>query len=119
MHGDVSTPSCCAFIHRFAFEEVPGHRVLIKSAPGNREHLKQRTENELTQQELNVLNLHKQGFSYRNIAERIGISKSTVSNIVKKHLSKTVQASNDDGHVDTDGQLDIDWIEDENTDEEL
>ena len=83
------------------------------------DHLKQRTENELTQQELNVLNLHKQGFSYRNIAERIGISKSTVSNIVKKHLSKTVQASNDDGHVDTDGQLDIDWVEDENTDEEL
>ena len=36
MHGDVSTPSCCAFIHRFAFEEVPGHRVLIKSGPGNR-----------------------------------------------------------------------------------
>ena len=36
MHGDVSTPSCCAFIHRFAFEEVPGHRVLIKSRPGNR-----------------------------------------------------------------------------------
>ena len=36
MHGDVSTPSCCAFINRFAFEEVPGHRVLIKSGPGNR-----------------------------------------------------------------------------------
>ena len=36
MHGDVSTPSCCAFIHRFAFEEVPWHRVLIKSGPGNR-----------------------------------------------------------------------------------
>lgn len=74
------------------------------------DHLKQRTENELTQQELNVLNLHKQGFSYRNIAERIGISKSTVNNIVKKHLSKAVQPSNDDGHVDTDGQLDIDWV---------
>lgn len=67
------------------------------------DHLKQRTENELTQQELNVLNMHKQGFSYRNIAERIGISKSTVNNIVKKHLSKAVQPSNDDGHVDTDG----------------
>ena len=31
MHGDVSAPSCCAFTHRFAFEEVSGHRVLIKS----------------------------------------------------------------------------------------
>ena len=38
---------------------------------------------------------------------------------VKKHLSNTVQPSNDDGHMDTDGQLDIDWVEDENTDEEL
>ena len=83
------------------------------------DHLKQKTESELTQQELNVLNLHKQGFSYRNIAEKIGISKSTVNNIVKKHLSKTVQPSNDDGHMDTDGQQDIDWIEDDTTNEEL
>ena len=36
MHGGVSAPSCCAFIHRVAFEEVSVHRVLIKSGPGNR-----------------------------------------------------------------------------------
>ena len=36
MHGGVSAPSCCAFIHRVAFEEVSGHRVLIKSGPENR-----------------------------------------------------------------------------------
>ena len=36
MHGGVSAPSCCAFIHSVAFEEVSGHRVLIKSGPGNR-----------------------------------------------------------------------------------
>ena len=36
MHGGVSAPSCCAFTHRFAFEEVSGHRVLIKSGPENR-----------------------------------------------------------------------------------
>ena len=36
MHGGVSAPSCCAFIHRVAFEEVSGHRVLIKSGPDNR-----------------------------------------------------------------------------------
>ena len=35
MHGGVSAPSCCAFAHRAAFEEVSGHRVLIKSRPGN------------------------------------------------------------------------------------
>ena len=27
---------CCAFIHRVAFEEVSGHRILIKSGLGNR-----------------------------------------------------------------------------------
>ena len=36
MHGGVSSPSCCAFTHRVAFEEVSGHRVLLKSGPGNR-----------------------------------------------------------------------------------
>ena len=36
MHGGVSAPSCCAFTHRVAFEEVSGHRVLIKSRPGYR-----------------------------------------------------------------------------------
>ena len=35
MHGDVSTPSCCAFIHRFAFKEVSWHQVLIKSTVRN------------------------------------------------------------------------------------
>ena len=35
MHGDVSTPSCCAFTHRVAFEEGSGPRVLLKSGPGN------------------------------------------------------------------------------------
>ena len=35
MHGGVSVPSCCAFTHRVAFEEVSGHRVLIKSGPEN------------------------------------------------------------------------------------
>ena len=35
MHGGVSAPSCCAFIHRVAFEEVSGHRVLINSGPEN------------------------------------------------------------------------------------
>ena len=36
MHGGVSAPSCCAFIHRVAFIEVSGPRVLLKSGPGNR-----------------------------------------------------------------------------------
>ena len=36
MHEGVSAPSCCAFTHRVAFEEVSGPRVLLKSGPGNR-----------------------------------------------------------------------------------
>ena len=35
MHGGGSAPSCCAFTHRVAFEEVSVHRVLLKSGPGN------------------------------------------------------------------------------------
>ena len=37
MHGGGSAPSCCAFTHRVAFEEVSGHRVLITqySGPGS------------------------------------------------------------------------------------
>ena len=30
-HKGLDTPSCSAFIHRVALEEVSGHRVLIKS----------------------------------------------------------------------------------------
>ena len=36
MHGGGSAPSCCAFTHRVAFEEVSGHRVLMKSGLINR-----------------------------------------------------------------------------------
>ena len=39
MHGGVSDPSICAFIHRVAFEDVSGHRVLMKSGLGNRGRL--------------------------------------------------------------------------------
>ena len=36
MHGGGSTPSCCAFTHRVAFDEGSGPRVLLKGGPGNR-----------------------------------------------------------------------------------
>ena len=35
MHRGVSAPSCCAFTHRVAFEEVSGHRILLKRGLGN------------------------------------------------------------------------------------
>ena len=36
MHGGGSTPLCCAFTNRVAFEEGSGPRVLLKGGPGNR-----------------------------------------------------------------------------------
>ena len=39
MSKGVSAPSCCAFIHRVAFEEVSVHRVLIKSGLEDRGRL--------------------------------------------------------------------------------
>ena len=38
MHRGVSDTSFCVLIHRVAFEEVSGHRVLMKSGLGNRGH---------------------------------------------------------------------------------
>ena len=35
-HGGGSAPLCCAFTHRFAFEEGSGPPVLLKGGPGNR-----------------------------------------------------------------------------------
>ena len=35
MHDGDSAPSCCAFTHWVAFEEVSGPRVLFKSRQGN------------------------------------------------------------------------------------
>ena len=34
MHGGVSAPSCCAFTHRVALEEVSGHRQRMRRLDG-------------------------------------------------------------------------------------
>ena len=47
MHGSVSDPSFCAFVHTVALEEVSGHQVLIKSVPGNHSLLACGTTREL------------------------------------------------------------------------
>ena len=47
MHGGVSDPSFCVFIHRVAFEEVSRHRVLMKSVQGNHSLLACGTTREL------------------------------------------------------------------------
>lgn len=49
-----------------------------------REHLKQRSESDLSEIEDSIKELHKQGLSMRAIALQLKISKSTVQRIVKK-----------------------------------
>lgn len=49
-----------------------------------REHLKQRSESDLSEIEDSVKELHEQGLSMRTIALQLKISKSTVQRIVKK-----------------------------------
>lgn len=49
-----------------------------------REHLKERSENDVSELENTVMELRSQGLSFREIAEQLGISKSTVQRIVKK-----------------------------------
>ena len=50
-----------------------------------------------------MLQLNKEGLSLRKIADETGISKSTVSNILKKHKD---QVSNVHAETKEDGQLD-------------
>ncbi len=50
-----------------------------------REHLKERSENDLSELENDVMELHNKGLSIREIAAQLGISKSTVQRIIKKH----------------------------------
>jgi DNA-binding NarL/FixJ family response regulator len=50
-----------------------------------REHLRERTESDLTELESTVMELHSQGRSLREIAVQLNISKSTVQRIIKKY----------------------------------
>lgn len=49
-----------------------------------KEHLKEQSEKDITQEQENVLLLHRQGKSIREIATELGLSKSKVGRIVKK-----------------------------------
>jgi KaiC/GvpD/RAD55 family RecA-like ATPase len=50
-----------------------------------REHLKERTESDLSELESTVMELHGQDHSLREIAVQLNISKSTVQRIIKKY----------------------------------
>lgn len=72
------------------------------------EHLRHRESNEISEQEAQILELSRQGLSCRKIAEQVGISKSSVSNILNRHKEElsTVHAdAKDSGQLDS-GQSD-------------
>lgn len=50
-----------------------------------KEHLRELSDNDISQEMLNVKELAKKGISYRKIANKLGISKSKVERILKKY----------------------------------
>ena len=73
------------------------------------DHLRSRETSEVNEAEIKVLTLSKDGMSCRKIAEEVGLSKSTVSNIIKRHKEQvsTVQDTpKENGQLDS-GQNEI------------
>ena len=72
------------------------------------EHLRHRESAEVSAQEMQVIELFKQGLSYRKIADQVKISKSTIGNIIKRHqaeLSNVQPTTGESGQMDS-GQID-------------
>ena len=68
------------------------------------EHLRQRESAEITEQEMQVIELGRQGLSCRKIAEQVRLSKSTVNNILARHKDElsTVQSTpTENGQLDS------------------
>lgn len=68
------------------------------------EHLRHRETQQINETEMRILELSKQGLSYRKIAEETGLSKSTVNNIIKRNKEQlyTVQQTPiPDGQMDS------------------
>lgn len=77
------------------------------------EHLRHREPAQANETELKILDLDKQGLSCRKIAEEVGLSKSTVNNIIKRNkqqLSTVQQDTTSSGQLDT-GQKDEEFYE--------
>ena len=74
----------------------------FKGFANEKEHLKEADENEKSSLQENVLELVRQGKSYRDVAEVLGISKSLVGKIVKNSEASTLSTpSKSVDNVDT------------------
>ncbi len=86
------------------------------------EHLRQKEPYEINDTEAKILQLSKDGQSCRKIAEQVGLSKSTIANILAKHKDdQTVQPSKipkGNGQMDTLTEPKIQFTDDEEQDEE-
>ncbi len=79
-------------------------RFNFREFASEEEHLRHRESAEITEQEIQVIELSKQGLSCRRIADQIRISKSTVSNILNRHkdeLSTVHNTTKENGQLDT------------------
>lgn len=74
----------------------------FKGFANEKDHLKEVTERELSTREDNILELQRQGKTYREIAQAMGISKSMVGKIIKKAEASTASTS-----VETVDKVDI------------
>lgn len=79
-------------------------RFNFREFASEEEHLRHRESAEVTEQEMQVIELSRQGLSCRKIADQVRISKSTVSNILNRHkdeLSTVQQDTKENGQLDT------------------
>ena len=80
----------------------------FKEYSTEREHLREQKETEQMNRVENVINLSRQGKSYREIAQEVGLSKSMVAKILNKADASTkdkeVAGVDESGQVDTRGQ---------------
>lgn len=88
----------------YEVEKVNGFlRFNFREYATEEEHLRHRESAEISEQEMQVLELSKQGLSCRKIAEQVRISKSTVNNILNRHKDELSTVQPDIGG---NGQLD-------------
>lgn len=67
-------------------------------------HLRHRESSDVSETEEKIVTLSQDGLSCRKIAEEVGLSKSTVNNILNKHkqlLSNVQETLKENGHLDS------------------
>lgn len=89
----------------FEIDKVNGFlQFIFREFATEEEHLRHRETAEITEHELQAIELNSQGLSCRKIAEQMHISKSTVNNILNRHkneLSNVQKTLGESGQLDS------------------